>query len=128
MNPVVIVSKNHPSSPKEAPSLYEEEEDEEDGQSSRDRKYRAEDALRGAEISQHRDRQWRIEEDDLSRGKGSTATSRDGVRNQRLTPPYPLLFRSLLVPSFLRVHLLNSLFFEKIKVICFSNGVASHQS
>jgi hypothetical protein len=55
MNSVVIVSKNHPSPPKEAPSLYEEEE--EDGQSSRDYKYRAEDALRGAEISRHRDRQ-----------------------------------------------------------------------
>jgi hypothetical protein len=55
MNPVVTVSKNHPSSPKEAPSLYEEEEEE--GQSSRDFKYRAEDALRGTEISRHRDRQ-----------------------------------------------------------------------
>ncbi len=56
-NPVVVVSKNHPSSPKEAPSLYEEEEEEEDGQSSRDCDYCAEDALRGAEISRHRDRQ-----------------------------------------------------------------------
>ncbi len=57
MNPVVIVSKNHPSSPKEAPSLYEEEGEEEDGQTSPDCKYRAEEALRGAEISRHRDRQ-----------------------------------------------------------------------
>jgi hypothetical protein len=57
MNSVVIVSKNHPSSPKEAPSLYEEEEEEDDGQSSRDCKYRAEDVLRAAEISRHRGRQ-----------------------------------------------------------------------
>jgi hypothetical protein len=53
MNSVVIVSKYHPSSPKEAPSLYEEEEEEEDGHC----KYRAEDVLRAAEISRHRDRQ-----------------------------------------------------------------------
>ncbi len=39
MNSVVIVSKNHPSSPKEAPSSQEEEEEEDDGQSSRRRRF-----------------------------------------------------------------------------------------
>ncbi len=154
MYPVVIGSKNHPSSTQEGSSSYNHKV--QANEFCCDREQESSISPKGSSVLiRRRGRRWpkfaglQVPRRRRFAWSWNFATSRspvadrrrrfeqrqsiicyftDGVRNQRLTPPDSLLFRSLLVPSFLRVHLLSSLFFEKIKVICFSDGVASHQS